>query len=278
MAADEQDFLSGFVFEEDEASAGGESESVAQRHARERRELKERIRELKAAAKKSERAAVLEQIGKLEAEQEERHARELAQGLVGALSLDDENARKPKKGSKARDKKQREEAEREARLAEGRKNAGPAKGDLENKQLGAQLAPLGLRVHEVLADGHCLFRAVACQLPDAHERPADEAVWALRVKAVEQIRANSADYLPFFEPTESTPTLEAYCAAMASTAAWGGQMELRALAQALGRTLRVHQAGAPPVVMNGEAEGEALELSFHQHAYGLGEHYNAVRA
>lgn len=266
-------FLSGFEFDDAEPG-GGAPEPIGQRHEREARELKEQIRALKASAKKSERPAVLEQVGKLEAEQSGRHARELAEEGLSGLSI---SGARPKKGSKTRERKQREEAEREARLAEGRKNAGPAKGALESEALGAQLAPLGLRVHEVAADGHCLFRSVAYQLAGAEGQPADAAVWALREKAAAQIRAHAADYLPFFEPTESAPSLEAYCSEMASTAAWGGQLELRALAQALGRSLRVHQAGAPPVVMNGGAQGSPVELSFHQHAYGLGEHYNAVR-
>ncbi|KAG8461551.1 hypothetical protein KFE25_001155 [Diacronema lutheri] len=274
--AELETFLSGFQYDDEDAGGGGD-ETVRQRHAREVCELKERVRALKASAKKAEREAVVAQIASLEAEQRARHARELVEAGLGALSLGDESTRRPKKGNKARERKEREEAERDARMADARKNAGPAKRDLENAQLCVQLAPLGLRVREVIADGHCLFRAVACQLTDADAQPADEAVWALRGTAVEHMRAHAADFLPFFEATESAPTLDAYCAEMATTAAWGGQLELRALAQALGRTLRVHQAGIAPVVMNGGAGGVAVELSYHQHAYGLGEHYNAVQ-
>ncbi|KAJ1639613.1 hypothetical protein T492DRAFT_936374 [Pavlovales sp. CCMP2436] len=195
---------------------------------------------------------------------------------LGALSLAD-GGKRGKKGSKAREKKQREEAEREARMVEARNSAGPDKGALEAKQLDVQLAPLGLRVQEVMADGHCLFRAVAYQVSDTSARPMEDMVWDLRKKSVAHLQAHAVDFEPFFEPTESAPSFEAYCAEMASTAAWGGQMELRALAQVIGRSLRVHQAGAPPVVMNEEAAGEPVELSFHQHAYGLGEHYNALQ-
>jgi OTU domain-containing protein 6 len=294
------DFLGCFDFGDDEqddaqagdgsAATGAREEPLAQRHARESKALKERAREMRAGAKKSERAVVTAQIDSLEAEQRGRHAREAAEDALGGLSLDGRGklakgggggAGKP---SKAAAKKQKEDAAREARMAEARSTAGPNKGALESAQLVAQLAPLGLRVAEVGADGHCLFRAVGVQLEAAAQGAlSDEAVWALRRQAVAHIRAHAAEYAPFFEPTETAPTLADYCAQMASEAVWGGQMELRALAQALGRTIRVHAAGAPPVVMNqaaAAADGSspsAIELSFHQHAYGLGEHYNAVR-
>jgi OTU domain-containing protein 6 len=270
------DFLGVFEFADEDGAAP--AESLAERHAREKQELKEKLREMKAAAPKAERPAVAAQIEALESEQRERHARELSDTGVPTVQMAGLGIAQPKKGgkgSKARSKKEKAEAEREARMAEARSNAGPAKGAIEDKQLAAQLQPLGLRVEPVAADGHCLFRAIATQLKAA--QPDEQAVWELRKRAVSHIEAHAADFSPFFEPSESAPSFDGYLEQMKTSAAWGGQMELRALAQVLGRTIRVHTAGAPPVVMNDEAaDAPALELSFHQHAYGLGEHYNAV--
>ena len=69
----------------------------------------------------------------------------------------------------------------------------------------------------------------------------------------------------------------AYCTAMADTPAWGGQVELRALATLLHRPLAVIQAeGQEEVVVGEEEQGAPITLSYHRHIFGLGEHYNSV--
>lgn len=60
------------------------------------------------------------------------------------------------------------------------------------------------------------------------------------------------------------------------TAAWGGQLELQALAKALEKTITVLSAGMPAVVLGEEYEGEGVTVCYLRHAYGLGEHYNSV--
>ena len=72
---------------------------------------------------------------------------------------------------------------------------------------------------------------------------------------------------------------EAYCAEVESTAAWGGQVELQALAQVLRCHIMVYAVGLPPLEL-GEGFAAAgrptLRLCYLRHAYGLGEHYNSV--
>lgn len=38
----------------------------------------------------------------------------------------------------------------------------------------------------------------------------------------------------------------------------------------------VLQAGTPPLTIGDEFKTPALQLSYHRHAYGLGEHYNSL--
>ena len=61
---------------------------------------------------------------------------------------------------------------------------------------------------------------------------------------------------------------------------WGGQPEIKALASALQRSITVHSADSPPMVMQGGGNGgegkEGLHVSFHRHYFGLGEHYNSL--
>lgn len=63
-----------------------------------------------------------------------------------------------------------------------------------------------------------------------------------------------------------------------ATASWGGQLELGALAQALKKHIVVYSASGPDVEMGKEyvSENLILRISFHRHAFGLGEHYNSV--
>jgi OTU domain-containing protein 6 len=62
------------------------------------------------------------------------------------------------------------------------------------------------------------------------------------------------------------------------TAAWGGQVELGALARALRRQIRVYAVGMPLLTLGDEyaGEGSTLEVCYLRHAFGLGEHYNSV--
>lgn len=67
---------------------------------------------------------------------------------------------------------------------------------------------------------------------------------------------------------------DAYCDDIEKTAKWGGQCELLALSTALQRPIKVFQAGTPPQDIG--AGGDPILLSFHQHEWSLGAHYNAV--
>jgi OTU domain-containing protein 6 len=75
-------------------------------------------------------------------------------------------------------------------------------------------------------------------------------------------------------------------------AEWGGQFEIQALSkslkkqihiiQALSKSLKkqIHiiQANSPLLKIGEEFLGEPLRISYHKHAFGLGEHYNSVCA
>ena len=158
----------------------------------------------------------------------------------------------------------------------------------EERLLAERLAGMGLRVSEVKADGHCLFRAVGEQ---CCPEEGGEGFWALRKRAVGFMRSHSADFLPFaagvLEQAErSGQTAEEafaqYCDRMETTAEWGGQLELQALARALGARIRVVSADMPTVEMEGGEAGDrptgpVATVAFLRHAYGLGDHYNSTK-
>ena len=74
-------------------------------------------------------------------------------------------------------------------------------------------------------------------------------------------------------------SFERYCSGVEATAAWGGQLELRALAHVLRRRIVVYSAHLPTVEMGEEYrvddDAPPLRVAYQQHAYGLGEHYNS---
>ena len=193
------------------------------------------------------------------------------------------------KAMKRRLKKEAEEKEREARIEEEKANMGPSNRDHEEAALRRLLHPMGLRVKEIKADGHCMYRSVEDQLAQKPaggfrgSAPGPDDYASLRRRCASVMRTNEWDYRPFLGGChEDSPAHNAawakYCDDVEDSAAWGGQMELGALAKAVGRCIKVYSAHMPVVVMGEEfqAQGEPLVVCYQQHAFGLGEHYNSV--
>eukprot|EP00166_Cyanidium_caldarium_P000837 ctg_1327.g434 len=214
------------------------------------------------------------------------------------------------------------QADADRRAAEERQLAAPSERDEESRRIEAVLARYALRVAEVRPDGHCLFRAVAHQLhtscpegmadglrvsdPQVADRlrewpddvDADERVWILRDVAADYMRQHRDDFMPFVAYDEhgievdasEERAFETYCARMSSTAAWGTQLEIQALARALGVPVEVYgdpavltggvlRMGEEPVVAavdDSSRPRPVLRLSYHRRYYELGEHFNSV--
>ena len=221
------------------------------------------------------------------------------------------------KAMKRRLKRETEERERDARVAreiDEARAAGPSAGEAERSKLERVLGSRGLRVKEIKADGHCLYRAIADQLEtrvpthaffkkrgglsDASDKPTHAT---LRALAARVMRGEPETYRPFLTPSDCGSSGESregsregdggdgiitdaawsrYLSDVESTAAWGGQLELQALATGLRVPVEVLTADAPPAVMGeaflGETDGVALRVCHHRRAFGLGEHYNSA--
>ena len=132
-------------------------------------------------------------------------------------------------------------------------------------------------------------RAVVLNRPLADGGAEGTTAASLRAAVGKQLRAGRAEFEPFaeLEPLREKAgaggaAYAAYCERVVSTHEWGGQLELQALTQILKAPITVHEAGKEPVLMGAGGEGgggggaAALQLSYHRHAYSLGEHYNSV--
>lgn len=206
-------------------------------------------------------------------------------------------------------------AAKEAELAKERsriaaENSGPSLRDIEMDKINQQLRSEALAVKAVPSDGNCLYRAIEDQLrhgfqaSTAEVAVSEEALaaapaavaaavdhYALRCLAAEHIRRHAEEFCPFLGFEEGSSGFRDYCDRVASStlAEWGGQLELKALATALGRTIVVYSADAPVLTMQPQdaayvasttslSVGPPLRLSYHKHYYALGEHYNSVRS
>ena len=284
----------GFELVEDEAEVPKEDRgAMMKRHRQEeqalRKELKDKIFAIHKSKQQERKEAEDARDAALE-EMAKRHAEELGGGAdatadgIAALSMGgggggssgggggggSKGGKKKSKGQK-RDEKERE---REQRMADTRAGAGPSQRDEELKSLAAQLAPLGLRVHEIPADGHCLYRSLTQQLQAQGQGYADEYL-ECRKELAGYMRAHPGDFAPFLDEGVD---LASHCATVETSAEWGGQLEITAMSHARKRAICVWSAGSPPLLTGEEyeANGPRLQLAYHLHYYGLGAHYNAV--
>ncbi|XP_019190462.1 PREDICTED: OTU domain-containing protein 6B-like [Ipomoea nil] len=203
---------------------------------------------------------------------------------------------KPSKSVKRREKRAQQEAAREQRIQEEQSNI-TSDRVIENEKLEKKLEPLGLTINEIKPDGHCLYRAVENQLALHSGDSSPYTYLELRQMVAAYMRNHASDFLPFFLSEniiiegESDDSLmqqqrfDNYCREVESTAAWGGQLELGALTHILKKHILVYSGSFPDVEMGKEYKSPtsvtasfqpSIMLSYHRHAYGLGEHYNSL--
>ncbi|XP_010586692.1 deubiquitinase OTUD6B isoform X2 [Loxodonta africana] len=244
-----------------------EEEQLVRRHRKEKKELQAKIQGMKNAVPKNDkkrRKQLIEDVAKLEAEMEQKQREELEQ-----LKLT---------SKENKDKKAALEKEREERIAEAEIENLSGARHIESQKLAQILAARQLEIKQIPSDGHCMYRAIEDQL---QEQDCPVTVSALRRQTAEYMQSHVEDFLPFLTNpnTGNTYTLEEfgkYCDDVVNTAAWGGQLELRALSHILETPIEVIQADAPPIVVGEEYPKNPLILVYMRHAYGLGEHYNSV--
>ncbi|CAK9154687.1 unnamed protein product [Ilex paraguariensis] len=270
----------------------------------------------KAAAKgskaeqKAKKKQVEEEISRLSAKLKEKHAEELAsfgyssnngkekgnldtlvRAIAGVSVTGQTDQSKPSKSVKRREKRAQEEAAREQRIQEEQSKI-VSDRMIESEKLESKLEPLGLTVNEIKPDGHCLYSAVEDQLALISGGTSPYTFQELREMVAAYMRKHSSDFIPFFlsenvadgayddSPAER---FENYCREVESTAAWGGQLELGALTHCLKKHIMIFSGSFPDVEMGKEyktdgtgSSNSSIMLSYHRHAFGLGEHYNSV--
>ncbi|KAM6541016.1 hypothetical protein CsatB_005463 [Cannabis sativa] len=304
------------ITEKANLNKGETRDEMLSRHRKEISTLQNKEIELKKAAAKGSKAEqkakkkqVEEEITKRSSELKEKHAEELAslgydtkngneksklenlvKAIAGVSVSNQPDQVKSSKSSRRRGKRAQEEAAREQRIQEEQSNI-VSDRVIEDAKLEKKLEPLGLAVAEIKPDGHCLYRAVEDQLAVLSGGRSPHNYQELRELVASYMRKNASDFLPFFlsenavEDAGSDDSLaekfENYCKEVETTAAWGGQLELEALTHCLRKHIMVFSGSFPDVEMGKEYKSNggtdtSIRLSYHKHAFGLGEHYNSV--
>uniref|UniRef100_A0A8C2CJZ3 ubiquitinyl hydrolase 1 n=1 Tax=Cyprinus carpio TaxID=7962 RepID=A0A8C2CJZ3_CYPCA len=262
-------------------------ELTAKQHRKEKKDLQAKIQSMKNAVPKNDkkrRKQLTEDILKLELELTQKHENELKQfrtlpRLANNEELNDSSKQtRTSKAQKRRDKKAAFEKERESQIAEAEVENLAGSRHQEGLKLRQKLMERHLQIREISSDGHCMYRAVEDQLT---ERGAPLSLTELRAQTAQYMRSHADDFLPFLTDPSSgdmytADEFEKYCSDVADTAAWGGQLELKALSQVLQLPIEVIQAESPSIIIGEENVKLPITLVYMRHAYGLGEHYNSV--
>ncbi|GMT03989.1 hypothetical protein PENTCL1PPCAC_26163, partial [Pristionchus entomophagus] len=234
---------------------------------KEKKDLQAKFVIMKKTAKsgnKKQQKESQEEMGRMEKELEERHkkeqdeCKELNQVVAPAEEDKKEEEKEEEKEEVTFYKEKTTKGKNQKRLerkAEERKKAAEAAAidaeaaktsmrTIEMKAVVEALLTRGLSLVDIPPDGDCLFHAIAHQLTIGGK---DSKGAALRRKAASFIRAHKDDFLPFLS-TEDGEILdefqfEEYCVKVEREASsggqWGGEPELRALAEALERKIEV---------------------------------------
>jgi OTU domain-containing protein 6 len=85
--------------------------------------------------------------------------------------------------------------------------------EIELNQINIKLQPLGLRLKDIKADGHCLYRAIADQwnLINGIDSTAAWSYVQMRRLAAEHMRGHAPDFAPFLGFEAGSSEYEQYC-------------------------------------------------------------------
>lgn len=263
------------------------------------------------AEQKAKKKQVDEEISRLSTELKQRQTDELAtlgynsskgsqkgnlddlvKAIAGVSVTNQVEQPKISKSAKKHKKRAEQDAAREQRIQEEQSQI-VSDRMIEDERLEKKLEPLGFTIIEIKPDGHCLYRAVENQLAVQSGGSSPYTYQELRQMVAAYMRQHVTDFLPFFlsenmadgESEDSlTERFENYCKEIESTAAWGGQLELGALTHCLKKHIKIFSGSFPEVEMGKEytagtvssSSSSSIMLSYHRHAFGLGEHYNSV--
>jgi OTU domain-containing protein 6 len=194
-------------------------------------------------------------------------------------SQDDDAAARKSKAQRRRERKEQEAKKREIEILQGEEENKTSVRQLEVKAINKILKSRLLTLSIIKSDGDCLYNSIRHQL-ELHNMV--YSVDTLRKIAADYIRANKDElicYMPSSKGDDimSQEEFDDYCNQVENTKAWGSQIEIQALSNALKLKIEVLQAQGTSILQGADfPNAPHLIVTYHRHFYGLGEHYNST--
>lgn len=277
-----------------------EYNEIVQRHKKEMEEFENQFKSQIESANANLKKKLRQRYTKEKNALEERHYEELMpfkldkllnesysnlNEEVAEIAVSKEDLAKQKKREKNKKKSaskiKKAEMMRKQVEEELEKDGGMTERQRELQVILNQLTPLELSVHEIQADGHCLYRAISHQIQYYNNEGNEFDYMKLRQLAAKYMREHKEDFIYFIDMENGDvmddARYEEYCKKVENSSEWGGQVELRAIVNVLQRPIRIFQNGQ--LIVMGEEflkEDNMLSISYHRNYYSLGEHYNSV--
>lgn len=195
-------------------------------------------------------------------------------------SQEDDAVARKSKAQRRRERKEQEAKKREIEIQQGEEENKTSVRQTEVKAINKLLKARTLTLSIMKSDGDCLYNSIRHQL-ELHNMV--YSVEALRKIAADYIRANKDElicYMPSSRGDDimSQEEFDDYCNQVENTKAWGSQIEIQALSNALKLKIEVLQSQGRPTISGGEfPNAPHLIVTYHRHYLSLGEHYNSTR-
>lgn len=183
------------------------------------------------------------------------------------------------KAQRRRERKEQEAKNRDTEIQQAEEENKTSERQLEIKAINKILKSRNLALHIIKSDGDCLYNSIRHQL-ELHN--IQHTIESLRKISADYIRANKDElicYMPSSRGDDimSQEEFDDYCNQVELTKAWGSQIEIQALSNALKLKIEVLQAQGRPTISGSDfPNAPHLIVTYHRHFYRLGEHYNST--
>lgn len=224
-------------------------------------------KELKSAGKERRKQIKLE-IAELETDHDCHDEQPEHVSCGDKEKMEAARAKKVEKAAQAANEREKTINETRNRISQ---NPQPSK--LEQDQLDSLFRQHNVQIFHINPDGNCLFAAISHQLSLLGRTVAHNE---LRRMAADHIQLNADKYIPFIDfEGYNVADLPAYLELVRSLGWWGGELEIEALSSALAAHISVFKSDGL-LTFGNEQDDIYIKLSFHQHQYALGCHYNSL--